>query len=88
MELTVQNFLAGIRAGEGVSYNGSSSTGAIGAYGLTGGFIKQSAPGAGLPTDRASYIGNQANQDALATYAAQQMYNQYHWCPVKRRGRS
>jgi hypothetical protein len=81
MNLTLSQFLAGIKAGEttGVAspYDYMSSTGAIGAYGLTGGFIQTYAPGAGLPTDRAIGIGNQANQDALAGYAAQQMYNQY-----------
>ena len=76
-------FLNGIKAGEGVPYSGQSSTGAIGAYGLTGGFIKQWAPGAGLPTDRASYMNNPALQDQLAAYAATQMHNQFgSWAPV------
>lgn len=72
-----QHFLHGIKAAEGVPYSGHSSTGAIGAYGLTGGFIKQWAPGAGLPTDRGSYVGNVGLQDKLATHAATQMYGQY-----------
>lgn len=70
-------FLNGIKAGEGVPYSGQSSTGAIGAYGLTGGFIKQYAPGAGLPTDRASYMNNPGLQDQLAAHAATQMYNKF-----------
>lgn len=80
---TAEQFLNGIKAAEGVPYSGQSSTGAIGAYGLTGGFIKQWAPGAGLPTDRASYMNNPALQDQLATYAATQMHNQFgSWAPV------
>jgi hypothetical protein len=73
----VNQFLTGIKAGEGTPYSGHSPTGAIGAYGLTGAFIKQWAPGAGLPTDRDSYKGNAELQDKLATYAATQMYNKY-----------
>ncbi|PNE11941.1 MAG: hypothetical protein CR217_06045 [Beijerinckiaceae bacterium] len=70
-------FLNGIKAGEAVPYSGQSSTGAIGAYGLTGDFIKQYAPSAGLPTDRASYMNNPDLQDKLAATAATQMYNQF-----------
>lgn len=70
-------FLNGIKAGEAVPYSGLSSTGAIGAYGLTGGFIKQYAPSAGLPTDRASYMNNPTLQDQLAAHAATQMYNKF-----------
>jgi hypothetical protein len=70
----VKQFLAGIKAGEGVPYSGHSPTGAIGAYGLTGDFIKRYAPGAGLPTDRASYERDPALQDQLAKYAANKMY--------------
>jgi hypothetical protein len=73
----LKQFLAGIKTGEGTPYSGHSPTGAIGAYGLTGAFIKQWAPGAGLPTDRASYEGNPALQDQLAAHAATQMYNKY-----------
>jgi hypothetical protein len=80
---TAEQFLSGIKSAEGVPYSGQSSTGAIGAYGLTGGFIKQWAPGAGLPTDRASYMNNPELQDQLATYAATQMHNQFgSWAPV------
>ena len=75
--LSVGQFLQGIKAGEAVPYSGQSSTGAIGAYGLTGDFIKQWAPGAGLPTDRASYMNSPALQDQLATYAASQMHDRY-----------
>lgn len=78
----VKNFLTGIKAGEGTPYSGFSPTRAIGAYGLTGDFIKQYAPGAGLPTDRASYMGNAALQDQLATHAATQMYNKYGSWPA------
>lgn len=81
-DLSVGQFLTGIKAGEGVAYSRQSSTGAIGAYGLTGDFIKQWAPGAGLPTDRQSYKGNAALQDQLATYAATQMHNQYGSWPA------
>jgi hypothetical protein len=78
----VAQFLTGIKAGEGVPYSGQSKTGAIGAYGLTGDFIKQWAPGAGLPTDRASYTDNPDLQDQLATYAATQMHDKYGSWPA------
>ena len=80
--MSTAQFLTGIKAGEGVPYSGFSPTGAIGAYGLTGDFIKQYAPGAGLPTDRASYEGNAGLQDQLATYAATQLYNKYGSWPA------
>jgi len=76
-DLTTEQFLAGIKGGEGVSYSGYSSTGAIGAYGLTGGFIKEWAPGAGLPSDRESYKNNKELQDKIANYAASRMYQRY-----------
>jgi hypothetical protein len=79
----VDQILTGIRTAEGVPYLGRSSTGAIGAYGLTSDFIKQWAPGAGLPTDRASYASNPNLQDQLATYAANQMHDKFGaWEPV------
>ena len=77
MTIGLSNFLAGIRGAEGVPYSGQSSTGAIGAYGLTGGFIQQWGAAAGLPTDRASYMNNPALQDQLAGFAAQSMYDKY-----------
>jgi hypothetical protein len=81
--VTVPQFLTGIKAEEGTPYSGQSHTGAIGAYGLTGDFIKQWAPGAGLPTDRASYKNSPDLQDQLARYAAGQMYNKFgSWEPV------
>lgn len=75
--LNVNQFLTGLKAGEGVPYSGYSPTGATGAYGLTGAFIKQWAPSAGLPTERASYAGNAELQDKLAAYAATKMHDKY-----------
>jgi hypothetical protein len=82
--LNTDQFLAGIRAGEGVpSATGHSSTGALGPYGLTAGFIKDWGSKLGLPTNKDAYEGNRELQDRLAGGAAQSMHDKYgSWADV------